>query len=814
MASESAAAAAEAVKSMEISGGEKPECNRPSPLPPLPSPSPSFPRPFPHTFPPTFFKLSSLLPFPSRSPSPLLFSSPRQGQEGSVRDLVAQLVAESLAKTFPDLSDLEPLVTTCNNPKFGDYQCNNAMGIWSRIKGSTTEFKNPNAIGQAIAKNLPPSPMVEKTSIAGPGFVNIVLTQAWLEDHVSGVLKGAGIAAWAPKLPVARALVDFSSLSLPNNHTLSVPISLPSLLPSQAIAKNLPPSPMVEKTSIAGPGFVNIVLTQAWLEDHVSGVLKGAGIAAWAPKLPVARALVDFSSLSLPNNHTLSVPISLPSLLPSQAIAKNLPPSPMVEKTSIAGPGFVNIVLTQAWLEDHVSGVLKGAGIAAWAPKLPVAQAVVDFSSPNIAKEMHVGHLRSTIIGDTLARMLEYCHVEVLRRNHVGDWGTQFGMLIEYLFDKFPDWETVGEQAIGDLQFGMLIEYLFDKFPDWETIGDQAIGDLQVFYKAAKKRFDEDAEFKERAQRAVVKLQGGRGGVPASRSTTRASLQHWKRSRQLGWWWRGESFYNSHIPAALEKLKAAGLVVESEGGGKEFGTFFSSSSHFSPTRPFSPHQGDFRGASKLGESFYNSRIPAALEKLKAAGLVVESEGAQCIFVEGHKVPLIVVKSDGGFNYATTDLTCLLYCIEEEKAEWVVNVIRLSHIGGEGGVGRPNQGRYLSLPFPGPFPPSPSPTLPSTSHQPPSQPPHRGGDMADYRIEEEKAEWVVYVTDVGQSQHFDMFFKFLKVSSGLEQVSQGFYAGIAKKGKAVKAEEGEEAEKAAPSIRVDRVGFNKAGAGRG
>ncbi|CAI7769416.1 unnamed protein product, partial [Closterium sp. NIES-53] len=257
MASESAAAAAEAVKSMEISGGEK-------------------------------------------------------GQEGSVRDLVAQLVAESLAKTFPDLPDLEPLVTTCNNPKFGDYQCNNAMGIWSRIKGSTTEFKNPNAIGQAIAKNLPPSPMVEKTSIAGPGFVNIVLTQAWLEEHVSGVLKGAGIAAWAPKLPVARA--------------------------------------------------------------------------------------------------------------------------------------------------------------------------VVDFSSPNIAKEMHVGHLRSTIIGDTLARMLEYCHVEVLRRNHVGDWGTQFGMLIEYLFDKFPD---------------------------WETIGDQAIGDLQVFYKAAKKRFDEDAEFKERAQRAVVKLQGG-----------------------------------------------------------------------------------------------------------------------------------------------------------------------------------------------------------------------------------------------------------------------------------------------------------------
>ncbi|GJP62353.1 hypothetical protein CLOP_g19429 [Closterium sp. NIES-67] len=437
MASESAAAAAEAVKSIEIGGEEK-------------------------------------------------------GQEGSVRDLVAQLVSQSLAKTFPDLPDLEPQVTTCNNPKFGDYQCNNAMGIWSRIKGTTTEFKNPNAIGQAIAKNLPPSPMVEKTSIAGPGF----------------------------------------------------------------------------------------------------------------------------------------------------AIAKNLPPSPMVEKTSIAGPGFVNIVLTQAWLEQHVSGVLTGSGIAAWAPRLPVTRAVVDFSSPNIAKEMHVGHLRSTIIGDTLARMLEYCHVEVLRRNHVGDWGTQFGMLIEYLFDKFPDWETVG---------------------------DQAIGDLQVFYKAAKKRFDEDAEFKDTAQKAVVKLQGGE--------------EEYRKA-----WAKICDVSRKEFDLVYQRL---GIKLEEK-----------------------------------GESFYNSRIPAALEKLKEAGLVVESEGAQCIFVEGHKVPLIVVKSDGGFNYATTDLTCLLY-----------------------------------------------------------------------RIEEEKAQWIIYVTDVGQTQHFDMFFKAAQKA--------GFYAGKAKKGKAAAAAA---ADSAAPAIRVDHVGF--------
>lgn len=108
---------------------------------------------------------------------------------------------------------------------------------------------------------------------------------------------------------------------------------------------------------------------------------------------------------------------------------------------------------------------------------------MVDFSSPNIAKEMHVGHLRSTIIGDTLARMLEFSRVElVTRRNHVGDWGTQFGMLIEYLFEKFPNQEDVSETAIGD---------------------------LQAFYKASKVRFDDDPEFKLRAQQAVVLLQSG-----------------------------------------------------------------------------------------------------------------------------------------------------------------------------------------------------------------------------------------------------------------------------------------------------------------
>lgn len=201
---------------------------------------------------------------------------------------------------------------------------------------------------------------------------------------------------------------------------------------------------------------------------------------------------------------------------------------------------------------------------------------------------MHVGHLRSTIIGDTLARMLEYSKVDVLRRNHVGDWGTQFGMLIEFLFEKFPSGE----------------------------VNDQAIGELEVFYKASKQRFDSDPEFKERAQKAVVSLQGG------EEKFRKAWAQICEISRK-----------------GYEKVyQRLGVHLEEK-----------------------------------GESFYNPYIPGTLDLLREKGLIEESEGAQVIFIEGKKIPLIVVKRDGGFNYASTDLAALWYRLNEEKAEWIIYV---------------------------------------------------------------------------------------------------------------------------------------------
>lgn len=398
------------------------------------------------------------------------------GREGSVRQLVSGLVGTALRSTFPEVEGLEPLVAGCANTKFGDYQCNNAMGIWAKIKGSSTSFKNPVSVGQAIMSSLPESPMIEKTSIAGPGFVNIVLSSTWLEQRIESML--------------------------------------------------------------------------------------AYGIDTWAPKLPVSRVLVDFSS-------------------------------------------------------------------------------------PNIAKEMHVGHLRSTIIGDTLARMLEYCQVAVLRRNHVGDWGTQFGMLIEHLFDSLPD---------------------------WEKLGDQAVGDLQAFYKAAKVRFDAEPEFKERAQKAVVKLQGGdplyRAAWAKICDVSRKEFQMVYERLQIELEEKGESSYNPYIPDTVKILEEKGLVEDSRGARCIFLP--------SKLKVKKPEKGQEKGGSGKEKGKKKGGEPAA----KAPEVVVEpgDEGDEVFgqqVEEGESdergLPLIIVKSDGGFNYATTDLACLWYRLNVEKGEWIVYV---------------------------------------------------------------------------------------------------------------------------------------------
>jgi arginyl-tRNA synthetase len=267
----------------------------------------------------------------------------------------------------------------------------------------------------------------------------------------------------------------------------------------------------------------------------------------------------------------------------------------MIEKLEIAGPGFINVTLTPGYLSDRVQAILdkshmnivqSGSG----------RRVVIDFSSPNIAKEMHVGHLRSTIIGDALARTLEFLGYQVRRINHVGDWGTAFGMLIVYLKEFCPN----------------LLK------------GDQEtdLTELVVWYREAKKKFDDDPDFKKRSQLQVVLLQGG----------DPESLDAWRVICNVSR--RGFEEVYERLDIHLEER---------------------------------------------GESFYNPMLQPLIRDLEERGLITVSNGAKCIFMdefvnrEGDPLPLIVQKADGGFLYATTDLAAVRHRVDEERADWLIYV---------------------------------------------------------------------------------------------------------------------------------------------
>ncbi|XP_034181184.2 arginine--tRNA ligase-like protein [Osmia lignaria lignaria] len=211
----------------------------------------------------------------------------------------------------------------------------------------------------------------------------------------------------------------------------------------------------------------------------------------------------------------------------------------LVSKLEVAGAGFINIYLKKEFAQKTLNNLIKNG--KAFPPYTKKQRVIVDFSSPNIAKEMHVGHLRSTIIGESIARLLEFLGHDVLRINHVGDWGTQFGMLIAHLQDRFPDYLTVSPP----------------------------ITDLQSFYKESKKRFDEDEEFKKRAYNCVVKLQAFDPEMTKAWQlicdVSRKEFEKVYVRLDVSLIERGESFYQKRMESIVKELESKGLLEEDEG---------------------------------------------------------------------------------------------------------------------------------------------------------------------------------------------------------------------------------------------------------
>ncbi|WP_394228166.1 arginine--tRNA ligase [Pseudoalteromonas spongiae] len=227
----------------------------------------------------------------------------------------------------------------------------------------------------------------------------------------------------------------------------------------------------------------------------------------------------------------------------AQKIIDNLDVSDIASQTEIAGPGFINIHLKPEFLADTLVSANQDEKLGV-AEHASAQNVVVDYSSPNLAKEMHVGHLRSTIIGDAVVRALVFRGDSVTRQNHVGDWGTQFGMLIAHLEDQLEN----------------------------NGIASQALSDLEKFYKEAKVRFDEEEGFAERARDYVVKLQSGEKSVISHWETfTDVSMHHCLETyKELNVTLKkedtyAESKYNDRLSGVITLLKEKGIAVEDQG---------------------------------------------------------------------------------------------------------------------------------------------------------------------------------------------------------------------------------------------------------
>jgi arginyl-tRNA synthetase len=335
--------------------------------------------------------------------------------------------------------------------------------------------------------------------------------------------------------------------------------------------------------------------------SQLKSKIESALVAAFGPELAGTDPVLVPTSNPKFGDYQVNVAMSLSKKLgkPPREIAQTLlahfDVADLFEPPEIAGPGFINLRFKSSYIDAQMAAMQQDDRLGVAKVTTP-QRVVVDFSSPNIAKEMHVGHLRSTIIGDSIARILEFQGHDVLRLNHVGDWGTQFGMLITYLREVAPEALTTAD-AID-------------------------LGDLVAFYKKAKARFDADETFQQIAREEVVKLQAG---DPISRKAWQLLCEQSRREFQV--------IYDLLDIQLTER----------------------------------------------GESFYNPYLTDVVTDLATLGLLVEDHGAQCVFTEGftnregQPLPLIIQKTDGGFNYATTDLAALRYRITQDKADRIIYV---------------------------------------------------------------------------------------------------------------------------------------------
>lgn len=334
---------------------------------------------------------------------------------------------------------------------------------------------------------------------------------------------------------------------------------------------------------------------QALLSEKVSQAMIAAGAPADCEPQIRQSAKVQFGDYQANGMMAVAKKLGMAPRQLAEEVLKHLDLAGIVSKMEIAGPGFINLFLDKNWLSTQIDKVSA-------APRLGVEPVtpqtiVIDYSAPNVAKEMHVGHVRSTIIGDAAVRTQEFLGHKVIRANHVGDWGTQFGMLIAFL-EKQQN----------------------------EQHGEIALSDLEAFYREAKRTYDEDPAFAERARGYVVKLQGG----------DEYCRTMWKKLVDITMAQNQIIYDRMNVTLSRKDV--------------------------------------------MGESLYNDMLPGIVEDLQDKGLAVESEGAIVVFLDEYKnkdgdpMGVIIRKKDGGYLYTTTDIACAKYRFETLHADRVLYYI--------------------------------------------------------------------------------------------------------------------------------------------
>jgi arginyl-tRNA synthetase len=334
---------------------------------------------------------------------------------------------------------------------------------------------------------------------------------------------------------------------------------------------------------------------QALLSEKVSHALIAAGAPADCEPQVRQSAKIQFGDYQANGVMAVAKKLGMAPRQLAEQVLSHLDLNGIANKVEIAGPGFINIFLDPAFLAANVSLALSAERLGVAQPQAQTI--VIDYSAPNVAKEMHVGHLRSTIIGDAAVRTLEFLGHKVIRANHVGDWGTQFGMLIAWLEKQ-----------------------------QQENAGEMALADLEGFYREAKKHYDEDEAFAERARSYVVKLQGG----------DEYFRQMWRQLVDITMSQNQITYDRLNVTLTRDDV--------------------------------------------MGESLYNPMLPGIVADLKAQGLAVESEGATVVFLDEYKnkdgepMGVIIQKKDGGYLYTTTDIACAKYRYETLHADRVLYYI--------------------------------------------------------------------------------------------------------------------------------------------